>query len=63
MLSIDLAYFQARAAAEHAIAAECARPDVAAIHEELARQYEALIQWDDPAAAPLGQAPAAAPIR
>lgn len=40
----DVAYYKERAATERRLAAESARADVAAIHEELARQYEALVE-------------------
>jgi hypothetical protein len=43
----DLAYYKERAASERKLAAECKNEDVAAIHEELARQYEALVERAD----------------
>jgi hypothetical protein len=39
----DTEYFRARAVEERERAASSERGDVAAIHEELARQYEALV--------------------
>ena len=44
MSSQDLEYFRTRAATERALASTAERADVAAIHEELARQYEALVE-------------------
>jgi len=35
-------YFRRRAAAEREMARNAARPDIAAIHEELAREYDLL---------------------
>ncbi len=43
----DLAYYKKRAATERALAAASENKDVAAIHEELARQYEALAERAD----------------
>lgn len=40
----DVAYYQRRAAEERRRAKDADRANVAAIHEELARQYEALIE-------------------
>ena len=39
----DTEYFRQRAERERALARSSARANVAAIHEELARQYEALV--------------------
>ena len=39
----DAAYYSERAAAERRLAAMSENEDVAAIHEELARQYDALV--------------------
>ena len=44
MLHSDLVYYRQRAAAERKLATATANRDVAEIHEELARQYEALIE-------------------
>jgi hypothetical protein len=43
----DVAYYKERAAAERKLAAASENEDVAAIHEELARQYEALVEQAD----------------
>ena len=43
----DLEYYRARAAAERALAQASENADVAAIHEELANQYEALVEQAD----------------
>ena len=40
----DTEYFKARASTERALAETAASKDIAAIHEELARQYEALVE-------------------
>jgi hypothetical protein len=40
---LDVEYYRQRAAAERALAKNADRADVAAIHDELARQYEALV--------------------
>ena len=40
----DVAYYRRRADEERQRAKEASRADVAAIHEELARQYEALVE-------------------
>jgi hypothetical protein len=40
----DLAYYQERAEAERELAAASENEDVAAIHEEFARRYEALME-------------------
>ena len=44
MQSHDVEYYRARAATERALAQESKNADVAAIHEELAIQYEALVE-------------------
>jgi len=44
MLHSDLEYYRQRAAAERKLARNAANRDIAEIHEELARQYEALIE-------------------
>ena len=43
MSSSDVEYYRQRASAERALAEDARRADVAAIHNELARQYEALV--------------------
>lgn len=43
MSSEDTEYYRQRAVAERAMALKADRQDVAAIHEELARQYQALV--------------------
>jgi DICT domain-containing protein len=43
MSSRDTEYFRQRAVRERALAQSSAQANVAAIHEELARQYEALV--------------------
>jgi hypothetical protein len=40
----DVAYYRRRARDERQRAKEAARANVAAIHEELAKQYEALVE-------------------
>ena len=45
MSPTDIEYYRRRAAAEQALALAAERTDVSAIHEELARQYEALIEY------------------
>lgn len=40
----DVAYYRRRAADERKLALEASRSNVAAIHLELARQYEALVE-------------------
>jgi hypothetical protein len=47
MKGSDVAYYKERAAAERKLAAASENEDVAAIHEELARQYEALVEQAD----------------
>ena len=44
MSESDVAYYRRRARDERKWAREAARSDVAAIHEELAKQYEALAE-------------------
>ena len=44
MPSVDVEYYRGRALTERALAKDAGRADVAAIHEELARQYEALVE-------------------
>ena len=44
MQSHDVEYYRARAATERELAQASENADVAAIHEELAIQYEALVQ-------------------
>ena len=44
MLRSDSDYFRRRAAAEREMARNAAGPDIAAIHEELAREYDALAE-------------------
>ena len=43
----DIEYYRRRAAAERVLAGSAERANVAAIHEELARQYEALVEQDE----------------
>ena len=43
MLPSDTAYYQERANAERVLAATATKREVAEIHEELARQYDALV--------------------
>lgn len=43
----DVEYYRQRASAERELARDAGRADVAAIHEELARQYEALVNRAD----------------
>lgn len=47
MYPIDLEYYRQRAITERALATASARANVAAIHEELARQYEALVEHEE----------------
>ncbi len=42
-MSDDTEYYRQRANAERALAQEAAKANVAAIHEELARMYDALV--------------------
>jgi len=44
MLPNDIQYYGERAATERERARNAANPDIAEIHEELARQYEAMIK-------------------
>ena len=44
MSAIDVAYYQKRAEVERALAASSPNDEVAALHEELAGQYEALVR-------------------
>ena len=44
MSAKDVEYYRQRAAAEMQLASAAERADVAFIHEELARQYQALIE-------------------
>ena len=44
MLRSDSDYVRRRAAAEREMARNAAGPDIAAIHEELAREYDALAE-------------------
>ena len=44
MSETDIEYYRRRAATERAMAATAERANVKAIHEELARQYEALVE-------------------
>ena len=43
MSSYDTEYYRQRAVDERALAQKAERKEVAAIHEELARQYQALV--------------------
>ena len=43
MPSLDVEYYRQRAASERDLAKEAERANVAAIHEELVRQYDALV--------------------
>ena len=43
MSSKDIEYYRQRAADERALALKAERREVAAIHEELARQYQAMV--------------------
>jgi len=47
MQSHDVEYYRARAAAERELAEATENAEVAAIHEELAVQYEALVEQAD----------------
>ena len=53
MSSDEIEYYQARAIEEREAAADAAQSNVAAIHEELARLYEALV--DQPELRPIRQ--------
>ena len=43
----DTEYFRQRAEAERALAKSAAKASVAAIHDELARGYEALVRYEE----------------
>lgn len=47
MSSNDIDYYRQRAVDERALALKSDRSDVAAIHEELARQYQALVDQEE----------------
>ena len=47
MPKIDLEYYRPRVATERGLAKSSDRENVSAIHEELARQYEALMQHEE----------------
>lgn len=47
MSSLDVEYYRKRASAEREMANDAERANVAAIHAELARQYEALVNRAD----------------
>ena len=47
MSSSDIEYFRQRAAVEHALATAAENANVAAIHAELARGYEALVRHEE----------------
>lgn len=47
MSSADVAYYRRRAAAERELAKASDRANVAEIHEELARLYEALVEQEN----------------
>lgn len=47
MSSTDTEYYRRRAAQERELALKSARKDVAAIHKELARQYQALVDQSE----------------
>lgn len=46
MYPADVEYYRQRAISERALAKAANRQNVAEIHEELARQYEALVEHD-----------------
>ena len=46
MSSDDLSYYRQRAAAERAAARASSNADIAEIHEELARLYDALVEHE-----------------
>lgn len=62
MTSDDTEYYRQRAVDERALALKSERQDVAAIHQELARQYQALVDnvelRPELRSAPLGRRPA-----
>ena len=43
MSNDSIPYFRERAMAERALAMNASRPDVAAIHDKMAKQYQALV--------------------
>jgi len=47
MLRSDADYFRQRATAEREMARNAANPEIAAIHEELAREYDSLADPPD----------------
>ena len=47
MSASDLEYYRRRAATERSLAQASERANVSAIHEELARQYEALVEHEE----------------
>lgn len=47
MLPADIEYYRRRASAERELARSAESADVAEIHDELARQYEALIEQEE----------------
>ena len=47
MSPLDLEYYHRRVTAERTLAKASERANVSAIHEELARQYEALIEYEE----------------
>jgi hypothetical protein len=47
MSSTDIEYYRQRARTERRLAAAAERANVAVIHEELARQYEALVEKEE----------------
>lgn len=52
MTTEDVEYYRQRAAAELQLASAAERADVAIIHEELARQYQALVEQKELRRAP-----------
>ncbi|MCL6697198.1 hypothetical protein LZ496_00130 [Sphingomonas sp. NSE70-1] len=64
MSSDDIEYYRARAAQERAAAADATQSEVAAIHLELARLYEALAEQPELrlGRALLGRAPFSLPL-
>ena len=47
MSSEDLTYYRERSAAEREAAKSASRSDIAEIHEELARLYDALVEHEE----------------
>jgi hypothetical protein len=47
MFASDLEYYRHRARQERELAKQADRADIAAIHEELAQQYDALIEHSE----------------